>query len=203
MLMSESGPDGLKTHGSIFLRLKATDPRPREMAWSEFRQRYAPVIAGFARKLAVRPQDVDDVIQDVFLGFFAVSPRFVYDPSKGRFRGYLKTVTLNSIRARFERDARINTVPISEVSDNADPVEHTWEQSWREQLLRRALQQVRDESSAHPKTFEAFDRYVLKNEPAADVAESLEVSVDVVYQAKHRISEALKLKIAALEQEED
>jgi hypothetical protein len=80
--MSEPIADRLETRESIFLRMKSTDPQPREMAWAEFRRRYAPAIAGFARRLGARAHDIDDIVQDVCVGFFAVSPRFVYDPSK-------------------------------------------------------------------------------------------------------------------------
>ncbi len=59
----------------------------------EFERRYAPIIVGFARNLGLTSQDVDDVLQEVMLAFFKVSPRFEYDPSKGRFRGYLKRIT--------------------------------------------------------------------------------------------------------------
>jgi len=47
----------------FFLRLRAGDAVPREIAWDEFNTRYAPIIAGFARRLAARTQDVDDVVQ--------------------------------------------------------------------------------------------------------------------------------------------
>lgn len=201
--MSERTEDTLQTRCSIFLKLRSNDPAPRELAWAGFRERYAPVIAGFAKRLGAKPHDIDDIIQDVLLGFFAVSPRFVYEPSRGRFRGYLKTATLNTIRARFGKEIRIATIPISEIGDDAEPIESNWAQSWREQQLRRALELVRAESAAHPKTFEAFELYVLRDIPADEVARRLSISVDSIYQAKHRISEALRAKIAELESEVD
>jgi len=201
--MSEPGLNPMQTRASIFLRLKATDPEPREMAWSEFRQKYVPVIAGFAHKLGARPQDVDDVIQDVFLGFFSVSPKFVYDPSKGRFRGYLKTLTLNAIRARFGREARINTVPLTELADDSEPLETTWQETWRHQQLRMALESIRSSSAEDSQTYQAFELYVLRDEPAAEVARKLGISIDSVYQAKHRITAALKSRLAELENEDD
>src|SRR4051812_49863872 len=94
------------TNPSIFLRINQKEKRPRELAWTEFRDRYAPIIAGFARKLSVKPQDIDDIIQDVLLGFFAKSPTFVYDPAKGRFRGYLKVCTFRAMRDRLGRDVK-------------------------------------------------------------------------------------------------
>src|SRR4051812_30562808 len=35
------------TNPTLFLRINATDPGPREIAWEEFKDRYAPMIAGF------------------------------------------------------------------------------------------------------------------------------------------------------------
>src|SRR5678816_333376 len=80
--------DSMLTNPTLLLRIQHVEPRPRELAWTEFRARYGPIIAGFARKLGAKPQDLDDVIQDVMLGFYAKAPTFVYDPAKGRFRGY-------------------------------------------------------------------------------------------------------------------
>lgn len=194
--------DTLATRATIFLRLKSDDTAAREVAWSDFRARYAPIIAGFARKLSVRPQDVDDVIQDVFLGFFGVADRFAYDPAKGRFRGYLKTVTIHAIRACHGRAAKVNEVPLTEVADDAPDLAAQWDRAWDEHVMRRAVEATRAEYAAHPKTFEAFERYALKRQRAADVARELGMQVDNVYQAKHRVLETLRAKVKQLEQED-
>src|SRR5262245_40988191 len=78
------------TRASIFFKLRASDRAPRELAWRQFYERYAPVILGYAQKKGATRQQADEVVQDVICGFFSVSPRFVYDPSRGRFRAYLK-----------------------------------------------------------------------------------------------------------------
>src|SRR5438045_992155 len=75
------------TDASLLNRLNAPATTVRSSAWEQFRKFYAPIIAGFARNMGAKPQDVDDVIQDVMLGFYSVSPTFKYDPAKGRFRG--------------------------------------------------------------------------------------------------------------------
>ena len=43
-----AGPRDTATNPTIFLRLNAVDPRPREMAWEDFSARTAPVISEFA-----------------------------------------------------------------------------------------------------------------------------------------------------------
>ena len=194
--------DTLATRATIFLRLKSDDTAARELAWADFRSRYAPIIAGFARKLSVRPQDVDDVIQDVFLGFFSVSNKFAYDPAKGRFRGYLKTVTLNAIRDRFGRRAKVNEVPLSDLPDDAPQLGEQWDRAWEAHVMRRAVEATRAEYADHPQTFEAFERYALKRQPAADVARELGMSESTVYRAKSRVAASMKRRLADLEDSE-
>ena len=56
----------------------------------EFHDLYAPVIAGFARRMGARTQDVEDLVQEVLKAFYCVTPEFTYNPEQGKFRGYLR-----------------------------------------------------------------------------------------------------------------
>src|SRR4029453_15379958 len=103
------------TNPSIFLRLNRSDADVRELAWHEFHRRPAGVIAGFARQGGMRAADVEDVVQDVLVGFYATSPTFVYDPAKGRFRGYLKRCTFHAVQRRLGRDGKFRGVPLAQV----------------------------------------------------------------------------------------
>jgi RNA polymerase sigma-70 factor (ECF subfamily) len=196
--------DTLATRATIFLRLKSDDTVAREVAWADFRQRYAPIIAGFARKLGVRPQDVDDVIQDVMLGFFAQSPTFVYDPSRGRFRGYLKVCTFRAMRRRFGKSARVNQTPLDEVDPAHVQVEQAWNDVWEEQLLARALDETRRQYAADgdEHAFKAFELHVVKGKQVLDVARELGVSESTVYRAKSRVAASMKRRLADLEDSE-
>ena len=94
----EAQHSGYTTRASIFLRLQSDDAQLRELSWQQFHDRYAPVIAGFARNAGLRGDAIQDVIQDVLTGFFQAAPKFQYDPGKGRFRGYLKKATITTIK---------------------------------------------------------------------------------------------------------
>jgi len=194
--------DVANTRESLFLRLKADTPAV-EVAWNEFYTRYAPIIGGFARKLGARPQDVADVIQDVLVGFFAASPSFVYEPSKGRFRGYLKTCTFRAIQKRFAVNARFAGVSVEEIDPADHRIEETWNDLWETEKLRHALDHVRDRYATRPdriKTFRAFEMYVLLERPAEEVAIELQISVDSVHAAKTRISRALKAAVQEMDE---
>jgi RNA polymerase sigma-70 factor (ECF subfamily) len=198
--MTTTAMDTLATRATIFLRLKSDDTAARELAWTDFRARYAPVIAGFARKLGVRPQDVDDVIQDVMLGFFAQSPTFVYDPSRGRFRGYLKVCTFRAMRRRFGKIVRLNRAPLDEVDPEHVQVEQAWNDVWEEQLLSRALDETRRQfvADGDEAAFRAFELQVIKGMQVLDVARELGVSESTVYRAKTRVAASMKRRLADL-----
>jgi len=196
----ESSAEGFSTHATLLLRIKASEPQPREVAWREFRDRYAPIIAGFARNLGARPQDVDDVIQDVILGFYARSASFVYDPSKGRFRGYLKVCTFRVLRRRMGR-AMFRAVPIEDVDPESLEVDQVWNDVWEQEQLKRALDATREEYRANG-TFRAFELYVILGHRPEDVAREVGVSVESVYKAKTRVTQVLRSKLRELTEEQ-
>jgi RNA polymerase sigma-70 factor (ECF subfamily) len=191
---------GFSTHATLLLRIKAAEPQPREVAWREFRQRYAPIIAGFARNLGARPQDVDDVIQDVLVGFYARSAAFVYDPSKGRFRGYLKVCTFRVLRRRLGTGARFRAVPIEEVDPESLEVDQVWNDVWEQEQLKRALDATREEYRGND-TFRAFELYVILGRPPEEVAVEVGLSIDSVYKAKARVTRTLRKRLRALTEE--
>jgi len=182
------------TNATLFLRINAIDPGPREIAWEEFKERYAPMIAGFARNLGARPQDVDDLIQDVLLGFFSLSPTFVYDPARGRFRGYLKVCTFRAVRTRLGQNARFKALPLGDIDPESLDVEQVWNDVWEQELLRRALEDVR-EAYLGTSTFRAFELYVILGKPPNEVAQELGLSIDSVYKIKERVTASLRQKL--------
>lgn len=201
MTTDHDDTSGYATNASIFVRLNASDPQPREIAWLEFHQRYAPIIAGFARNLGARTQDIDDVIQDVLLGFFGQSPTFVYDPARGRFRGYLKVCTFRALKRRLGQNAKFNGVPLEHVDPESPDLERTWEHAWERQLAQRAIDEMRREIGLS-RRFKAFEQHVIHAVPAEQVARELGVHVNSVYRAKQQLSEKLKQRVAALREQE-
>jgi len=195
-----AGPDG--TNPSIFLRLNAIDAKPREVAWGEFHGRYGPIIAAFARKLGVKRQDVDDLVQDVLVGFFGQSATFAYDPGRGRFRGYLKVCTMRAAYKRFGRDAKHNrALPLTSLDEDAAQAEQVWNDVWEKQQLERAMadvrQQLRGESS-----WRAFEQTVLHGREPQAVADELGLTVSAVYKARDRIGKSLRERLKHLERDE-
>jgi RNA polymerase sigma factor (sigma-70 family) len=193
--------DPYKTRASVLLRLRADGTLDRQVGWNDFARIYGPVIAGFARNAGVPPQEVDDVLQDVMLGFFRHAQSFEYDPKRGRFRGYLKTVTLNSIRDRHRRKRPKVGLPENfEPAGGDDALHATWDHEWTQHLLRRAMEKVK--ATVQAKTLEAFERYGVRGEPAESVSKSLGMSEASIRHAKMRIMHQLREEIQRLRDEE-
>ncbi|MCX7419396.1 MAG: sigma-70 family RNA polymerase sigma factor [Planctomycetia bacterium] len=190
------------TRASIFARLSSSTVPEREQAWAEFRARYAPIIAGFAAKCGASRQDIDDIIQDVLTNFFSASGEFIYDSTKGRFRGYLKTCTVRAAIRRAGKNARFRGVPLDEIPQAELAVEPIWNDEWEQQLVSQALRIVREQCQ-NSVAFRAFEQYVLLDRSAEIVAKELETSVNNVHQAKTRITQQLRDTVQRIRESEE
>ncbi|RME41264.1 MAG: sigma-70 family RNA polymerase sigma factor [Planctomycetota bacterium] len=192
---------GLTTHASFLAKVcEGSDPS----AWAVFCARYGRLIRGFALRRGLQPVDADDVVQEVLLTLTRSMPGFEYDPARGKFRSYLKTLTLRAIyKKTFQKREAVSLEDVGSVvasAEGEEEVEAAWEQEWRQYHIDRAMNVVRMEFNAHD--LEAFERYALNGESAAETAETLGLSVDQVYQAKSRIVRRLGELIARQVEEE-
>lgn len=182
------------THITLLARLS---DRGDALAWREFCDRYEELIRGFARRQGVKITDWDDVVQDVMLALTKALPGFAYDPSKGKFRSYLKTITLHAIFRRSRQNPGATPLGSSDGSNigpSDDEGEETWEAEWRQYHLRVAMRSIKPEFN--PDDLAAFQAYAISGQDAATVASQLGMSVDAVYQAKSRILRRLSQTIA-------
>ncbi len=179
------------THLTLLDRLSAgSDPA----AWREFQERYGLLIRGMARRQGLQDADCDEIVQEVLTILSRAMPGFRYDPSKGLFRSYLKTITLRTIYARKQgQTAVVGVEGLMEEAIDDDALEASWEMEWRQYHLRRAMHVVDQEFN--PTDRAAFAAYAIRGENADETAQNLEMTIDQVYQAKSRILKRLKYLI--------
>jgi RNA polymerase sigma-70 factor (ECF subfamily) len=172
--------------------------------WLEFFDQYADLILGFARSRGLQESDREDVLQAVLAALVRAMPGFRYDRQRGRFRSLLWTMTRRAIVDHVRQERRSPTVPLDGTDGLAAPSaaeEEAWELEWRQHHLRRALRAVEHEFSEA--NMQAFHRYVVGGAPPEDVARSLGISVEQVYQAKSRILKRLSAAIEQQRRDED
>ncbi len=174
------------THVSLLARLSEG---PESAAWREFSQRYGELIYNYGRRRGLQPADCDDLVQEVLLSLTRAMRGFVYNPEKGRFRSYLKAVTVRAIPRIVRREA--TPLPLEELERAAaeaadrESRDDDWDEEWRSHHVRRAMRLIEVEFGGPQ--LRAFQRYAAEGVHAHLVAEALHLSVNQVYQAKSRI----------------
>lgn len=164
--------------------------RGDDSAFDRIVERYAADVAALANRLLAWPQDVDDVVQDVFLAAFTGLKKFRGDC---RLRTWLFTITVNMCRRRQRRRvSRIRTAPIDEtglnvcVDDNAE----------RAAMETEALARVRRAVKALPPKYrEVVVLRYLQGLETAETCELLGITANAMQvrltRAKRQLRESL------------
>ena len=184
------------TRPSLLVRLG--NPRDRE-AWDMFVQVYAPLVYGCCQRCGLRPQDAEDVTQEVFLSIHKVINKFSYDRGRGQFRNWLATVTHNACCQFLRKEHRqphglgcdgeqdgLAQVPALDV----DPI---WDTEYHARILRLALDRTRPHVT--PESWAAFTGTWLEERPVAEVARELGLTAARVYLARCRVLARLRKEV--------
>jgi RNA polymerase sigma-70 factor (ECF subfamily) len=99
-----SSDHDLRTSKTLLENLRVYEDR---RAWSQFLSLYLPLIQAWGRRLGLQNDDVEELTSRLLSKLVEAIPRFEYDPQKGSFRGWLKTITQrevsNLVRERRRR----------------------------------------------------------------------------------------------------
>ena len=169
-----------------------------EVSWEQFKKIYSPLIrsCGFYWKLS--PVECDELVQEVMIAFFKRSGTFKYDPQRGSFRSYLRTIARNGTFSILQR--RSDTPPEQERQNRVMDLafDEQWDSEWRNHLFSEALKVLERDMDAI--SFRSFYEYVIEEKKPAEVADSLGISVNAVYINKCRALEHLRRTIKMLDQ---
>ncbi len=183
------------THGSLLGRIR--DPRNQD-AWREFDAIYRPMLYRFARARGLKDADAEDVAQYCLAAIQKYIQDFQYDPSKGRFKSWLRTMVKNRVLMVMRKAG----VDLAESKDLRRPQqreqspEETFDELWMQEHLKHALDQISHEVADN--TFRAFQLYVFNEWPVERVCEELSMSADHVYAIKYRLTKKLSERMKTL-----
>jgi len=190
------------TRTNTLLLQGLADPRNHAI-WSEFDQRYRPVVQAFARKLGLSAPEADEAAQDTLSDFAEQYRGGRYDRGRGRLRAWLfaiaKTRVARLQRARAQQRAQRGESALGVLPEDADP-EAVWEAEWRRAVFQSALAELRTAESLDPTTLRAFERVALEGRDVRETAAELGVTPNAIYIAKHRCLERLRAFVAELEE---
>lgn len=204
--MRVSSEQNTSTRQSLLLRVRDLSDRG---AWQDFVECYAPRVFAWCRRFNLQDADAADATQIVLMKLVEGLRAFDYDSQRGRFRGWLKTVTRHvaadvarSWRERGTGDSQfLITLENLEQPDAADALLKEVEQGYQRELLRRAGMAV--QVRVQPKTWEAYRLTCEEQVAAPQVAEQLAMPVSEVYVSKSRVLKMLRDEIRKLDDDTD
>lgn len=195
--------DDLRTSSTLLLRLRDLDDQE---AWSEFLERYTPRIYQWCRRYNLQESDASDVTQEVLGKLLRAMRSFEYDPKRGSFRGWLKTVTNNAIRdfvgtlknpVRGSGDTLMhrNLAAIQD-PDALAALAEAIEAEAEQELLMEAESRVK--IRVQPHTWMAYELTARDQIKAAEAADRIGMQVSEVYVARSRVIKMLRQEVERL-----
>jgi RNA polymerase sigma factor (sigma-70 family) len=204
--MSAGQNDAWVTRETLIKRVR----RQRdEAAWEEFVYYYRGYVYNIARRMGLTHHDAEEIVQTVMVKLWKTLPEFEYDDRKGRFRGWLCTVTGNEVKMLLRsRTTKINRLTPDEQHEvrqylhrvQPEPSTALAEREWVRYVSALAWQRVGPEFSANEKA--AFER-MSKGEDVEVVAKALGLAPSSVYVYKKRVTDRLRQEIVRLNNELD
>jgi RNA polymerase sigma-70 factor, ECF subfamily len=196
---SSGASDSRRTSASLLQRARDHNPE----AWQRLVALYDSLVRYWCRRAGVAAQDIDDVVQEVFVGAFASLDTLRHGSPGNSFRGWLHGVTRHRVLEHFRRIRRhipavggsdAHNLILNQPDLQAAPDEE--ERRLEGDLYRRALEFIRGEFE--PRTWELFWRSVIDGVSTGAIAAERGVSAANVRQARSRILRRIREELAGL-----
>ncbi|MBY0230142.1 MAG: RNA polymerase sigma factor [Gemmataceae bacterium] len=168
---------------------------PDEAGFERFVRLYGPAIGGWCRRRGLGEADAEDVSQAVFLLLRQKLPGFVRDPARRGFRAWLRTITNNEASDFLKAESRHRLAPLMGDEGGGDGLLSGLAER---DLLQTAMERAKAECD--PVDWRAFLGVKLLEQPPAQVAATLSITVAEVYRACWRVKTALARHIRQLEE---
>jgi RNA polymerase sigma-70 factor (ECF subfamily) len=198
----------IPTRYSLLSRLQNWDDHD---SWKDFFDTYWRLIYAVALKSGLTEAEAQDVVQETIISVAKNIQKFKRDRKLGSFKGWLRNLTRWRIADQLRKRTRVAPEEMeaagddsaawdtARIADSAE-VESVWEDEWRANLMKVALENVR--GRVKEEHYQMFDFYMVKQWPVAKVARTLGVSAGQVYLAKFRVGALIKKEIRRLETRE-
>jgi RNA polymerase sigma factor (sigma-70 family) len=199
----------VRTSKTLLEKLRVFEDR---RAWSQFMSLYLPLIQTWARRFGLSHDDVEELTSRLLTKLVEALPRFNYDPEKGSFRGWLKTVTQREL-ATFARERRrrilgdqatgkstVYDLLLEHADDVDDLVASLHDQS--EGMMRSLQDALKEVQSAcqgeEQKSWEMFQRIFLADQAIEPVAAEFGLSYHATAMRVQRMKKKVRSRALQL-----
>lgn len=183
------------TRHSLLIRIR--DPA-NQAAWFEFDGVYRPMLQRFARARGLGLAEADEIAQQCMTAVHRYIGGFEYDPTKGRFKAWLRTMVNNRVKnlIRDRRDVQAETGELRRVPEPGESPDELFDTVWRQEHLRHCLRRIKTE--VEDSTFKAFVAYVMEERPIEEVCRQFDMSANQVHAIKSRITRRIRERMIEL-----
>ena len=197
--MSNNTPTGTTLH---ILLNSPDDAR----AWKAFVDRYGAKIMMWCRHWGLQEADAENVTQEVLVKLARKLTTF--DPSKGRFRGWLKTLAQRTLSDYLETLKRPgagtgDSIVLEKLHslEARDDLTAKLAEEFDREMLQEAQARVR--LRVNESTWEAFRLTAIEGKSGAEAAAQLQLKISAVFVARSRVQKMLQEEIRRLDGEGD
>jgi RNA polymerase sigma factor (sigma-70 family) len=176
--------------------------RREEGGWDDFVSIYRPYIYMVLKNLGVKHEEIDDLIQTVFVTCWKKLPDFDYDPERGKFRYWICRIATWACNNHFRKTSRRNQL-FSEnmltLEKSLTPeIEKIADREWKSFISTKAWENVRKNLSG--KMLSSYDK-ILEGKSLDDIAAELDVAENTVAVYRSRIEKKIVSEIQKLKAE--
>ncbi|HZZ27068.1 MAG TPA: sigma-70 family RNA polymerase sigma factor [Pirellulales bacterium] len=191
-----------ETRASLILRIAN---RGDAQAWDEFVRVYQPAIYHLACRQGFQHADAEELAQEAMLAVARAVERWAPDPQRGRFRNWLFRIARNlSVNFRSRRKHQVWGTGNSgmqslfdEQCNRKEALSQFFELEYQRAVFQCAAKHVQNE--VKEKTWQAFWLSTIGDEPMAEVARRLDLSIGAVYIARNRVIARLRIEVRRIE----
>lgn len=177
-----------------------------DVAWDEFVRFYRGYVYNIARRMGLGHHDAEEIVQTVMVKLWHKLPDFEYDSRRGRFRGWLCTVTGNEVKMLLRRHAGYRkATERQELERQAQLTETSFthelaEREWQAYVVEQAWKRIAGDFCANAKA--AF-KMISRGVKAPDIARKLGIAASSVYVYKKRVQDRLRREIISINRKLD
>lgn len=178
--------DTYLTRQTLLRQLKIEN---NNLAWEEFLHYYKRFIYSIVVKMEIAPSERDDIVQEALFKIWKSLDQFDINKKRGRFRNWMQAITKNTALVYINKNARLMR-NVQDFTDqqadqiNKPDIDQLIEFEWEQHITALAFANISKKASNN-----AVESFLagLRNEPAEDTAQRLNITVEKVYNYRNRI----------------
>jgi RNA polymerase sigma-70 factor (ECF subfamily) len=188
------------TSASLLLRIR---DQKDSAAWGQFDTIYRPILRQYARSRGLHDDQVEDVVQHCMLAVSQHIASFEYDPARGKFKAWLRTIVNNQVnKLRRQPSEQLAGTQVLDGMENGEVgPDSVFEEIWQREHLRHCLEDVR--AKIEEATYRAFRAYALEEQPVEKVCADLNMTRNQVQLIKWRVTQMLRERMRELQGDDE